>query len=58
MVPRRVLSALHAKADFQTRRAAIFGVHLALANQTAYRKAQREIRDILRELAESQGRAA
>jgi hypothetical protein len=33
-------------------------VRLSAANVTEYRKAQREIRDILRELAESQGRAA
>jgi uncharacterized membrane protein len=41
-----------AQADFQTRRAAIFGMHLAMTNQKVYRRAQREIRAIADEIAE------
>lgn len=48
MVTRKVL----AQADFQTRRAAIFGMHLAMTDQKTYRRAQREIRAIADEIAE------
>jgi hypothetical protein len=49
---RKRLAILQEEADFQGRRAAVLGVYLASASGIQYRKAQREIRDMAKEIAE------